>query len=147
MTRGLQSRLLVWHRRPFGPTAIQPGLEQINVSIQAPPAISRAQSPNLDNLAPDFLPSFVNPPLNQHDSQVPSFSFMPPSRVDRLFEEGSDLPRPEIQAELFDVFFKRLGSHFPFLSRRSLDQLVNSDQPTSVDVPMLVNSICAVAAR
>ena len=100
---------------PFGPTAIQPGLEQINLSIAAPPTISRAQSPtsfdSLNQLPSDFMSSFTDPrygsPLNQHISQAPAFApFAPPAHVDRFYEEGSDVPRPELQRHLFELFFK-----------------------------------------
>lgn len=135
---------------PFGPTGIQPGLEQIVISMAAPPAFSRDQSPSLaDSFA---FPAFDEPasfaaPYNQHGSQIPAFPYIPASRAERFFAEGSDLPRPEIKSELFDVFFCRLSSVFPFLNRRIVDQLDNLELPTSVDAPMLVNSICAVAAR
>lgn len=142
--------------RPFGPSGIQPGLEQIVISIAAPPAFSRDQSPSpvpafsgngtastsmFDGSAPFSFPYY------QHGSQVPAFSSQPLTRTERFFEEGSDLPRAEIKNELLDVFFRRLGSLFPFLDRRSIENLDNGDSPASVDVPMLVNSICAVAAR
>ncbi|GJN93414.1 hypothetical protein Rhopal_006469-T1 [Rhodotorula paludigena] len=136
--------------RPFGPTGIQPGLEQIVISMAAPPAFSRDQSPSLADSFP--FPAFNEPasfaaPYNQHGSQIPAFPYIPASRAERFFAEGSDLPRPEIKSELFDVFFRRLSSVFPFLNRRIVDQLDNLELPTSVDAPMLVNSICAVAAR
>ncbi|GAA5823365.1 hypothetical protein JCM11251_007582 [Rhodosporidiobolus azoricus] len=139
--------------RPFGPTGIQPGLEQIVISVAAPPVFSRDQSPTVSSaVAGNSFPSSVsapssNFPLNQHGSQVSSFKNPPLSRIERFFEDGSDLPRQEITAELFDVFFRRLGSHFPFLDRRALAQLETLNLPSSVDVPMLVNSICALAAR
>ncbi len=76
-----------------------------------------------------------------------AFSYFPPSRVDRFFEEGEDVPRREIQRELFDVFFDRLGSHFPFLTRDRLDRLDSSDPAATVDGPMLINSVCALGAR
>lgn len=142
--------------RPFGPSGIQPGLEQIVISIAAPPAFSRDQSPSpvpafsgngtastsmFDGSAPFSFPYY------QHGSQVPAFSSQPLTRTERFFEEGSDLPRAEIKNELLDVFFRRLGSLFPFLDRRSIENLETGESPASVDVPMLVNSICAVAAR
>lgn len=129
-------------------------MERINIAIAAPPAFSRAQSPSpaANATANDSFPLFTssdafNLPINQHDSHVPTLSYFPSSRVDRFFEEGSDVPRPEIQAELFEVFFDRLGSHFPFLSRADLRELDGGDLASRVDAPMLINSVCAVAAR
>ncbi|GAA6018870.1 hypothetical protein JCM10207_000269 [Rhodosporidiobolus poonsookiae] len=140
--------------RPFGPTGIHPGLEQIVISIAAPPAFSRDQSPTLPPSFPtdafpfSFDSSALSPStFNQHGSQIPAFSSTPATRVERFFEDGSDLPREEIKAELLDVFFRRLGSHFPFLDRRAIDRLNNRDLSTGVDAPLLINSICAVAAR
>ncbi|TKA56959.1 hypothetical protein B0A53_01360 [Rhodotorula sp. CCFEE 5036] len=142
--------------RPFGPSGIQPGLEQIVISIAAPPAFSRDQSPSpvpafsgngtastsmFDGSAPSSFPYY------QHGSQVPAFSSQPLTRTERFFEEGSDLPRAEIKNELLDVFFRCLGSLFPFLNRRSIENLDNGDSPASVDVPMLVNSIYSVAVK
>lgn len=95
-----------------------------------------------------FADPHYSSPHNQHENQVPSFSFFPPSRVDRFFEEGADVPRQEIQEMLFDLFFKHMGSHFPFLSLRYLQQLDSNDSPSKrVDGPMLINAVCALAAR
>jgi len=121
--------------------------------IAAPPAFSRAQSPAPDPAhsaagpPPFTFSSTFSAPFNQHDSQVPAFSYFPPSRVDRFFEEGSDVPRAEIQAELFGAFFDRLGSHFPFLTRQGVDRLNHGDPSATVDAPMLINAVCALGAR
>lgn len=96
-----------------------------------------------------FADNAYGSPLNQHDNQVPSFSFFPPSRLDRFYEsEHADVPRPEIQAELVDLFLRRMGSTFPFLNLKYLQDLDSDDSPSKrVDGPMLINAVCALAAR
>lgn len=126
------------------------------ISIAAPPAFSRDQSPSPPTSSSfpsqglsmfDASTSFAFP-YYQHGSQVPPIlTQQSVPRAERFFEEGSDMPREEIKNELFNVFFSRVGSLFPFLDRRAVTQLDDRDSPATVDVPMLVNSICAVAAR
>ncbi|BGP57377.1 hypothetical protein JCM8202v2_005018 [Rhodotorula sphaerocarpa] len=134
--------------RPFGPSGIQPGLEAIVISIAAPPTSSRDHPSVPAPLAPSGLPlsfSGFDPTAALPDPQ--HLSSAPISRVHRFFDEGSDMPRADVKRELLNVFFDRLGSLFPFLDRRAVMQLEGRDSPSAVDVPLLINSICAVAAR
>lgn len=99
-------------------------------------------------LAPSGLPlsfSGFDPTAALPDPQ--HLSSAPVSRVHRFFDEGSDMPRADVKRELLNVFFDRLGSLFPFLDRRAVMQLEGRDSPAAVDAPLLINSICAVAAR
>ncbi|GAA5863244.1 hypothetical protein JCM8547_002875 [Rhodosporidiobolus lusitaniae] len=153
-TDGDRSVPSISYLRPFGVTGIQPGLERIVISLAAPPSFSRAQSPALPPSFPQDAFPFLSDPAalpafrpNQHNSHVSISSAAALSQEERLFEAGSDLPRPELKAELFDLFFRHLGSHFPFLNRQAVERCDNCKVSTSMDAPMLVLSICALAAR
>lgn len=127
---------LLHYFRPFGPTAIQPGLEQINLDFAVPPSQSRVGSPALET--------------SSHNGYNASYFSLPPASTrDRLFDDGSDVPKPEVLDELYPLFFSKMGSHFPFLTERELRALDGPDDSSlkRLDAPLLINCVCAMAAR
>ncbi|KAM0753522.1 hypothetical protein T439DRAFT_322417 [Meredithblackwellia eburnea MCA 4105] len=160
--------LFLQYYRPFGPTAIQPGLEKICIATRAAPTFSRAASPDLltsSSPASSSLPSGGAGDLSstldfvfggQHyPTDHTSFPgpFLPfgqansPASVVRIFDDESDIPRPEVLDHLYPLFLERMGCYFPFLSLESLNALDCDDPETRVTAPLLINSVCAVASR
>lgn len=143
----------VWFR-PFGPTAIQPGIEQISIAIRAPPSQSRAATPeHITNATAAEANSFS--PIFSFEN-FPLFSGITPPTMEasanqpKFFEPGSDVPRKEILDELLPLFFSRMGSLFPFLSLSDV-QSADDESPGMnarlVCKPLLLNTICSLAAR
>ncbi|KAK7469053.1 hypothetical protein VKT23_003546 [Stygiomarasmius scandens] len=160
--------LVLQYYRPFGPTAIQPGLEQISIAFRAPypgsrcpsPSSFEASSPQSSSDLPtkNSTTSFSFEPLHYTNGNAQS----PPSTIgagqnvpispsipfDSPYESGSDIPRPALLHTLLTLFFTRMGSHFPFLNKASLLSNIDHDDPSKrVTAPLLINAVCALAAR
>ncbi|KAF5371179.1 hypothetical protein D9758_004208 [Tetrapyrgos nigripes] len=169
--------LVLQYHRPFGPTAIQPGLEQISIAFRAPYPGSRCPSPTPFESSPqlsepslkDHTTSFSFEPLHYTNGEVlnhhpsiapiasgsghqpllssPSIPIFPP-QIDSPYDPGSDIPRPLWLNKLLPLFFMRMGSHFPFLTEASLLANIDHDDPSKrVTAPLLINTVCALAAR
>ncbi|KAJ8072232.1 hypothetical protein PM082_015791 [Marasmius tenuissimus] len=167
--------MVLHYNRPFGPTAIQPGLERISIAFRAPIPGSRCPSPS----PPDSLTSPTVTSSSTSNS-IPdifssnlssSFSFEPiyytrtpayfPDNADNLhattltvtssdspYDPSSDIPKPIVLQKLIPLFFERMGSHFPFLTEGML--LSNIDHPDPgrrVTAPLIINAVCALGAR
>ncbi|KAK7044133.1 hypothetical protein VNI00_007850 [Paramarasmius palmivorus] len=158
--------LVLQYHRPFGPTAIQPGLEQISIAFRAPIPGSRAASPTLgesptSGTSSDF--DFNNPktsfsfePIHYTNPTFSSPHTMDLSGIggstvtasDSPFDANSDIPRPAVLQKLLPLFFARMGSHFPFLTESSLMSNIDHEDPSRrVTAPLLLNAVCALAAR
>lgn len=115
---------------------------------ESPPAFSNIFNSFSD---PNNFSSF-----NRHQSDLSSFPMFPsypsaPPGADstggsttRFYDDGSDVPRSEILDHLYPIFFERMASNFPFLSLSYLREL---DRAERVDGPLLINAVCALAAR
>ncbi|ESK85307.1 pathway-specific nitrogen regulator [Moniliophthora roreri MCA 2997] len=158
--------LVLQYHRPFGPTAIQPGLEQISIAFRAPIPGSRSVSPTLGESSNSGTPTdfdFNNPktsfsfePIHYTHPTYSSHQTMDISGIggstvtasDSPFEANSDIPRPTVLQKLLPLFFARMGSHFPFLTEASLMSNIDHEDPSRrVTAPLLLNATCALAAR
>jgi hypothetical protein len=131
------------HRVPyfryFGPTAIVPGFKQmfVNVSIRDR---RRSRGGSFSGVSPGSL-------LSQHGTD---FSF--PVHAETILESLDELPAYEpndpspvdrLIVHLVETFFLRLGCNYPFLRWERCLQMLREKRLE----PMLVDSICALAAR
>lgn len=149
-------------RRPFGPTAIQPGLEKISLSLKEPPSYSRAPSPEAQ-ISPSSLNGPVSPPLSVFTfataepqpniftrQRVPPAS-TPESIQSNLFDGKSPYPKQEVLDELLPLFYLRLRSLFPFITPETVSGTSESsrtaDISTRISEALLLNCICALSAR
>lgn len=161
--------LSLHYHRPFGKTAIQPGLEQITIAIRAPPTFSRAPSPVHDSPSTSHpQTSLPQPDLASSSSDLTTLDLLPhhfdpstthtsvpfgqpfadsPATVRLLFDEGSDVPTSDVLDVLYPIFFHKIGCQFPFLSLPSLQTLDSDDPSSQVTAPLLVLAVCALAAR
>jgi len=143
-------------------------LEQISIAFRAPypgsrcpsPSSFEASSPQSSSDLPtkNSTTSFSFEPLHYTNGNAQS----PPSTIgagqkipvspsipfDSPYESGSDIPRPALLHTLLTLFFTRMGSHFPFLNKASLLSNIDHDDPSKrVTAPLLINAVCALAAR
>lgn len=108
-----QSAVLLQYSRPFGPTAIQPGLEQISIAIRAPPSYSRAGSPSEESpatgtgsalgsssaagggmsatVAPGLTNGTLDTTLPEANHHLSTFPFTPFSPFPGMFNSGDAL--------------------------------------------------------
>ncbi|KAI1369001.1 fungal-specific transcription factor domain-containing protein [Xylaria arbuscula] len=125
------------HRVPyfryFGPTAILPGFKQMVVKIRGRRRSSMsATSPSTTASIHAGLLSTTQPDLDLgHLEDIPFYDVNDPNPVHPLI------------LNLVETFFLRLGSNYPFLTRRKFPLLV---QEKRVE-PILVDAVCALAAR
>ncbi|SGZ26904.1 BQ5605_C025g09992 [Microbotryum silenes-dioicae] len=140
--------------RPFGPTAIQPGLQQVSLSLSS----IEAHQPMMGTPGPRDPHRRTPYSLARHGNHL----FRDPSPPDHLYAPGSDIPRQDVLDDLVPLFFLRMGSEFPFLNVRHVQEACGLEpfgishpqgrksgslSSTQLDGPLLVNTICAAAAR
>ena len=153
--------------RPYGPTAISPGLGRIKLSIRQNHDSTPSASTGAPTAESALLASIFQPRLSDYGLPTTSTStstFPPtlapshktnpsPSAVSAtsetshlgLLEPHSRLPRADLREKLFDVFFERFQSMWPFMDRRAVDEQIR--RGGEVGVVMLANTMCALAAR
>ncbi|KDR72893.1 hypothetical protein GALMADRAFT_252220 [Galerina marginata CBS 339.88] len=117
----LQEDLELFYYRFSGSTAIRPGINKISLKLQP-----RAHVPVSDMSSP--LPS----------SETPSVVDQPEYQFD-----DAGFPHPSIYGPLFHIFFSTLSGHFPSISRRRMDERLETGTMSA----FLLNCICAISAR
>lgn len=147
-----------------GATAVTQGLKKISVRIRVPAELESMlieaqnrssffdpastgldpQTLNLHSLlgtsrvmqSANFTTSMLPNGLHATDVRIPP-ALSPPAYPE-------DLPDAPLRDLLLTRFFLRLGDHFPFISRSTLEaQLARGSQVN----PALINAMCALAAR
>ncbi|KAL0574165.1 hypothetical protein V5O48_007793 [Marasmius crinis-equi] len=173
-TQSNEPPLVLHYNRPFGPTAIQPGLEQISIAFRAPIPGSRCASPapggGDSSTSPSSTTTTSIPDLLNFSTLNSSFSFEPihytpaptyfpesPSTTtttltvtssETPYDPASDIPKPIVLQKLIPLFFERMGSHFPFLTEGGLLSNVDHEDPgRRVTAPLIINAVCALGAR
>lgn len=132
------------HRVPyfryFGPTAIVPGFKQmvVNVSVQRDRRRSRGGSFSAVSPGSVFghnVTDYSHPP--QADTVLESLEDLP------VYDPNDPEPVHPLILSLLQTFFLRLGCNCPFLREDKCLRLVREKRLE----PILVDSMCAVAAR
>ncbi|KAF9266499.1 hypothetical protein L218DRAFT_71553 [Marasmius fiardii PR-910] len=157
--------LVLHYNRPFGPTAIQPGLERISIAFRAPIPGSRCPSPALGESSaspstslPDIFSSnlgntsFSYEPIHYTNTDAlnpdPNTSTLTVTSSDSPYDPSSDIPKPIVLQKLLPLFFSRMGSHFPFITETSLLSNIDHEDPgRRVTAPLIINAVCALGAR
>ncbi len=165
-----KDRIIQLHYFRFlgGATAITRGLKKISIRIRVPPELESMlleaqnrsslfdtasagldlQTLNLHSLLGTSRILSANEngdPLAQTDAprvnRTHSQDALAPSASPRYMR---DLPDPSLRDLLLTRFFLRMGDHFPFISRSTLEaQLARGSQVN----PALINAMCSLAAR
>lgn len=101
-----------------GSTALLPGITRINLRLR--------------KKAKGLLDSVPQPDTTVEDDRS----------LDELFDEEG-MPLPHIREPLFELFYQRLSQHFPAISRRRMNERIETNTMSQ----FLANCICALAAR
>lgn len=131
------------HRVPyfryFGPTAIVPGFKQMVVNVSRRDR-RRSRGSSFSGVSPGSL-------LSQHgaDCALPLHSETILESLDALpaYDPNDTSPVDPLIIDLVKTFFLRLGCNHPFLREERCLRMLNEKRLE----PMLVDSICALAAR
>lgn len=125
------------HRVPyfryFGPTAIVPGFKQMVVSVRDRRRSTGGSAPGTS-------------PLSTHSGAAGSNSAIETDFVAEdlpVYDPNDPAPVPPLTIQLVTTFFLQMGSSYPFLKKEKFIRLVKDK---GVE-PILVDSICALAAR
>ncbi|KAI0317722.1 fungal-specific transcription factor domain-containing protein [Amylostereum chailletii] len=105
-----------------GSTAISPGINRISLRLQARAKSSAGPVPESSERTP-HAPETTVPP-------------------EEMFDEHG-LPLPQYHIPLLDVFFKTLSRHFPSISRKRMEERLETGTMSA----FLLNCICAISAR
>ncbi|RSH84095.1 hypothetical protein EHS25_005340 [Saitozyma podzolica] len=114
--------LQLYYYRFSGSTAIQPGVNRINLRLQRRTADSPTTSVP-QPVAPDVPPS--------------------PSRALSDIFDTEGMPFTHIREPLFELFYRHLSQHFPAISRQRMNERLASGTMSQ----FLANCICALGAR
>lgn len=118
--------------RYFGPTAILPGYKQTVVQVRN----SRRSFTSSATSSIQSQSSSPNPSLASRESKVMTIE-------ESFYTIEDDREVSELVLHLCDVFFTSFGCNFPFLQRHRFMR----DLKAKKIEPILVDAICAVAAR
>ncbi|KAH8110030.1 fungal-specific transcription factor domain-containing protein [Phellopilus nigrolimitatus] len=114
---------LFYFRICSGSTAIHPGINRISLKLQS--------------LSVNITPSTASAPVpSKQPTQVEY------SRPEELFDEDR-MPLPSVYIPLLDTFFRTMSQHFPSISRRRMDERLETGTMSA----FLLNCICAISAR
>ena len=134
--------------RLLGPTGISPGIKKISMEFRLTPLLRKAL---FDSDSPAALRGRQRldwDRLLSMGQQQGTAERQPATRmgaVDPVNLFSGDLPAAWVLDELVPIFFDRLGDHYLCLHREGLERrLADTGQRTP---PMLLNVICALAAR
>ncbi|PWN34560.1 uncharacterized protein FA14DRAFT_171332 [Meira miltonrushii] len=154
--------------RLLGPTGISPGIKKISMELKLTPSVRRAlfdsNSPSTSKPGAqrvDWERLIANSSAAGETEDVGEGEAQSLSEDDlgnlksgaesrpELFE--GDVPAQWVLNELLPIFFDRLGDHYPCLNRVGLESRLGlnstSPSPAKSVPPMLINIICALAAR
>lgn len=138
--REVPDRLRVSYYRRMGPTGISPGYKKITMEIalseQAKQALQDAATRGSGEdsaLTPCAQPPAVENGPEEDDDLDPDAPV--------IFD--GDLPAQWVLDDLIPLFFTRLGDHFACLDSATLNHLLAANEAP----PMLINAMCALAAR
>jgi hypothetical protein len=121
--------------RYFGPTAVMPGFRQMVVKVNGQPGAKNGAS-SLGEAV-----SAISPGRNR--SSPPHENKEVPTPLDPPVYDTSDTQPSALIVHLCETFFTRLGCSYPFLQK---ERFMRDLQEKQVD-PILVDSVCALAAR
>lgn len=154
--------------RLLGPTGISPGIKKISMELKLTPSVRRAlfdsnspsaskpgaQRVDWERLIANSSAAGEAEDVGEGETQSLSEDDLGNIKSDaesrpELFE--GDVPAQWVLNELLPIFFDRLGDHYPCLNRVGLESRLglNSKNPSLAKSvpPMLINIICALAAR
>ncbi|THU79795.1 hypothetical protein K435DRAFT_810413 [Dendrothele bispora CBS 962.96] len=159
-----QEELELYYYRFSGSTAIHPGINRISLKLhprtrsnggrnRSPIAAAPVPSSELnhsDIVKSSSSPGSLASPLTQSsptskNSRNSSAVQRPISNSDdyeKLFDD-SGFPLPSVYRPLLDTFFRTLGRHFPSVSRKRMEERLETGTMSA----FLLNCICALAAR
>jgi len=134
--------------RPYGPTAINPGLGRVRLSIRgAEPNRSRFDHSASGNPDGDLASSTFSAGGTHQPFKSTSFSLLNVPKL-RLVDDTTSLPRSDLLFILTELFFRHFGSIFPFVDHNVVDIQGNLARdildPGTV---MMINAMCALSAR
>lgn len=154
--------------RLLGPTGISPGIKKISMELKLTPSVRRAlfdsSSPSTSRPGAqrvDWERLIANSSATAETEEVGEGRMQSLSEDElgntqtgaesrpELFE--GDVPTQWVLNELLPIFFDRLGDHYPCLNRIGLESRLGlnhtNPKPAKSVPPMLINVICALAAR
>ncbi|KAF5327990.1 hypothetical protein D9758_017789 [Tetrapyrgos nigripes] len=162
-----QEELELYYYRFSGSTAIHPGINRISLKLHprtrlngghATSPIAAAPVPSHEHdsdsnedpttsataTSPHYRAPHSGSSTSSQMSPVPDSSKSPPTTQDyeKMFDD-SGLPLPSIYRPLLDTFFRTLGRHFPSISKKRMDERLETGTMSA----FLLNCICALAAR
>lgn len=132
----IQRAKAVAHRVPyfryFGPTAIVPGFKQMVVSVRDTTATYSSQSDaSLGSINTGLLGSSPATSSEAILAEIPAY------------DPNSPIPVHSLVIHLVETFFQHVGCNYPFLKENKFMRLVKEKRAE----PILVNAVCALAAR
>jgi hypothetical protein len=138
----------LWYR-PYGPTAINPGLGRVRLSIRGPTSRSGLQVDNQQHASTSHNYDQPRAQLGTATHvQAPSSNSRHLLDLPRLplVDPHTRLPRPDLRAPLIDVFFQHFGSIFPFVEKKALDGKLAGEMVDAGTI-LMVSMMCALSAR
>lgn len=129
--------------RFFGPTAIVKGFKQMVVTLPREPR--RSLGPTSLSSASPLSTSDHGGDIKHQNIRRPSVSTGDSKVTPELpsYDIDDTAPVPPLIKHLVEIFFRHLGCNFPFLRRNKVIKMVEERR----HAPILVDSICALAAR
>lgn len=141
-----ESIVRVKYYRHFGPTAIVPGRKRVSLRLKCrPDHIHQVKklSPFGYGAPDDASSTLQDYPITNPPFLYPTSSEPFPIDDNPLFDDSTNLPNPEILHHLLDVFFCKVGDHFPFLCRSRIAQSISDGEASA----FLICAMCALSAR
>lgn len=132
------------HRVPyfryFGPTAIVPGFKQMVVNVSVHRDRRRSRGGSFSALSPG---SILGQQGVEYAHQLHAETILESLDDMPVYDPNDPAPVDPLIINLVTTFFLRLGSNYPFLREERCLRMVKEKRLE----PMLVDSICALAAR
>lgn len=135
--------------RPYGPTAINPGLGRVRLSIRGTTSRSESQGDPQQHASTSHnrdqprAQSSTTPRVQASHSDSRHLLDLP--RLP-LVDPQTRLPRSDLRAPLIDVFFQHFGSIFPFVEKKALDGKLAGEMVDAGTI-LMVSMMCALSAR